>query len=362
MLTFEDDVEGTAPVALSLSGRCKHCVCCVTNLHLLTPCVNPAQMQWLVFDGAVDASWMENINPMFEEDGGTLQFLNGESLDMRILGNRLKIIFETDDLSGASPSTISRLGIVHVGAEPMSWQARLQAWMQQRVAGSTDVRTLYTDPRLEELAEHTRATIERFLPIVLDISEAVAQDSPALVDHRPERVMDFLDLLHRPLCNSTVASVGTGPRGVGGEESNEEDDEGKTIDTWKSMVDALLVFSAAWVFGAPLSAEGKLRFDERLRSGVLEPLRVSLPCECLVYDFYVDGSSGACRLWADGQIPELTPAALSGYLGQPNPTMAISTPRDASYAFAAASFMKLGRPVFISGGKCARCFLAEGKT
>lgn len=56
----------------------------------------------LVFDGPIDSEWIENLNSLID-DNRNLCLKSSETIH---LNENSSIIFETDDLSKASPSTV----------------------------------------------------------------------------------------------------------------------------------------------------------------------------------------------------------------------------------------------------------------
>ena len=63
---------------------------------------------WVICDGDIDPEWIESLNSVLD-DNHLLTMPSGERIQF---GPNVNFVFETHDLSCASPATISRMGMI----------------------------------------------------------------------------------------------------------------------------------------------------------------------------------------------------------------------------------------------------------
>ena len=65
------------------------------------------------------------------DDNKLLTLANGERISM---SPQVTLLFETEDLSTASPATVSRAGIVYCDYKKLGWKPYLESWLTQKTS------------------------------------------------------------------------------------------------------------------------------------------------------------------------------------------------------------------------------------
>nr|CAD7453925.1 unnamed protein product [Timema tahoe] len=85
----------------------------------------PEVHSWVVCDGDVDPEWIESLNSVLD-DNRLLTLPSGWRIQF---GPNVNFIFETHDLSYASPATVSRMGIIFLSDEDINVEGLVFAWL-----------------------------------------------------------------------------------------------------------------------------------------------------------------------------------------------------------------------------------------
>ncbi|XP_069679211.1 cytoplasmic dynein 2 heavy chain 1 isoform X2 [Periplaneta americana] len=88
----------------------------------------PDVHSWIVCDGDVDPEWIESLNSVLD-DNRLLTLPSGWRIQF---GPNVNFVFETHDLSYASPATISRMGMIFLSDEDINVKGLVLAWLKKQ--------------------------------------------------------------------------------------------------------------------------------------------------------------------------------------------------------------------------------------
>lgn len=229
------------------------------------------EARYLIFDGDVDAVWVENMNSVMD-DNKLLTLPNGERIRLQ---NHCKLLFEVYDLQYASPATISRCGMVYVDSRNLGYKPFIWTWLNGRAKQSE--------------ADILRALFDKYaVPCVDWVLEGV--DGDDLV-RRPKQTIPVTNLnMITQLCTLLDAIVEDHPRMAD-----------------PQILEAVFIFCVVWSLGACIvqrpDAPDRDRFDafvKRLANmSMVDGERVSatqLPAKSL-FEYCFDTNEGVWKAW-----------------------------------------------------------------
>ncbi|XP_068082912.1 cytoplasmic dynein 2 heavy chain 1 [Anabrus simplex] len=88
----------------------------------------PEVHSWILCDGDVDPEWIESLNSVLD-DNRLLTLPSGWRIQF---GPNVNFLFETHDLSYASPATVSRMGMIFLSDEDIDLKDLVSAWIKNQ--------------------------------------------------------------------------------------------------------------------------------------------------------------------------------------------------------------------------------------
>ncbi|MEW5299252.1 MAG: hypothetical protein WDW36_002285 [Sanguina aurantia] len=239
--------------------------------------------KWVIFDGPVDAIWIENMNTVLD-DNRKLCLNSGEIVAMQGLMN---MVFEVQDLAVASPATVSRCGMVYVQPALLGWRPVMLSWLATLPPAVTDAQK-----------QQMVCLFDWLVPPCLRVALTLVRSPLPMQDIN--LAVSCMRLLRAHLGEWADDAAALG---------------GMTEQQQAHRIQALFLLSLVWSVGGGSDEEGRRRFDACLRRLMADDapaelkLHVSHPAVKvtapfpegrLVYDFVFDKERSRWAPWMDG--------------------------------------------------------------
>ncbi|KAL8022251.1 putative AAA+ ATPase domain, dynein heavy chain region D6 P-loop domain-containing protein [Plasmopara halstedii] len=230
--------------------------------------------KWVIFDGPVDAIWIENMNTVLD-DNKKLCLASGEIIQM---SNEMTMMFEVEDLLVASPATVSRTGMVYMEPSSLGFEPLIVSWLEklQRDVGLGSV-----SPVLE-LCLQLQHLLDIYLrPALQFVTSNVKEYLPQISSNLVQTLLRLLDCFFFPML---------------GEERN--DIKLERVAFYLRNVENLFLFSLVWSIGATGNDMGRKRFDDYIREEMVRnDVKKPFPTTGQVYDYSFDLESESWLPW-----------------------------------------------------------------
>ena len=229
--------------------------------------------KWVMFDGPVDAIWIENMNTVLD-DNKKLCLMSGEIIAM---SNGMNMIFEVQDLAVASPATVSRCGMIYVEPTEMGWEPLKQSWM------ATLPKTL--EPHFARLEELFAWLVEPCLRFVRKNCKELVPTSDV---NLPVSLMNIFESM------------------IDEFRVSEEEEFVMSDKDQRVFVDSAFAFAVVWSIGGTTDGPGRKKFDDFFRK--LVDKRVDEKPERSDYDL----GPGVAIAYPENKLAKTLPAASEG--------------------------------------------------
>jgi dynein heavy chain len=282
--------------------------------------------KWLLLDGPVDTLWIESMNTVLD-DNKVLTLVNGDRISL--LPN-VKLLFEVQDLSTASPATVSRAGMVYCDVNKLGWRPMMDAWIAKKhkllaesLAPTEEDKAKKPKkfPFTKESIEYLPKLVEKYITPMLRFRD----EDPEAKDLIPAG--EFCVARGFTRLFDSVCSVKNGV---------DPSDEAQYL----RMMEMWFAFAVMWTIGGPLTAAARARFDTIFRD-----LETQFPPLQQVFDYYVDPVKKEWIGWDEKVSATWRPTA-----GTPFSRIVVPTIDTVRHSFILTRMMETRTPFLIVGG------------
>ena len=214
---------------------------------------------WLIMDGPVDTLWIESMNSVLD-DNKVLTLNNGDRI---ALTDRVRLLFEVENLAQASQATVSRAGMVYVDIDDLGWKPIIEVWIEQK-----------EDRELRDCLEEL---ITKYLYRILSTKKSCKELVPT---SETACVRSFCQLFDNQYSNFPKVA-------------------GEDFEAWKLLMEKLFVYCLIWSVGATVEEYYRKAIDN-----VLRDIESIFPHQNTIYEHYLNPEKRDWAAWEE-KIPAI---------------------------------------------------------
>lgn len=271
---------------------------------------NMRKQEWIVFDGSIRSNWIENMNTLIDQNQ-LLTLANAKFIRLQQL---MHIFFEVDDLSDASPSTLSRASIIYFESNQIGISPFLDNLVQKKIRPLFEKHPVLFEKFKELIDSSVHPGIE-FL-----------NENQGSVSYSSFTCIESLITLFIALSNDL--------------EFREKDGI--------QVVIIIFTFSFIWAFGGHLSQTKRILFDSFIRD--IFGSFLNLPNRGLVYDWTIDTDKATWSHWSD-HVPKFQESASTDFDFNASgcPTIYVQTNETYRISFIMKLFLHMKKNIILRG-------------
>ncbi|ESN99369.1 hypothetical protein HELRODRAFT_67352 [Helobdella robusta] len=254
--------------------------------------------KWIIFDSCIDPLWTESMNSLMD-DNRLLTLINGERIS---LSEQVSLIFEVEELSNTSPSTISRCSVVYFEYDEIKWQPYVKSWLSSK-----------SD---KTVTEELKSLFDKYIQKVLHFKEMNFCKEPVEISE----LNGIISLCN--LFDSLSIQV------------NLSDQENLS-----RLVELMFLFSLIWSLCAAVDEDGRKKLDSFLRE-----MDGTFPNKDTVFEYCLDVKN---RSWIHWEDKLKTGWKLN--LKLPFHHIIVPTVDTIRYAYLIESLISINHPVLLVG-------------
>ncbi|XP_048258404.1 dynein axonemal heavy chain 1-like isoform X3 [Haliotis rufescens] len=227
-------------------------------------------LRWFLFDGPVDAVWIENMNTVLD-DNKKLCLSSGEIIK---LSDGMTMMFEVADLAVASPATVSRCGMVYLEPSYIGLNPFVECWLKK------------LPDNIYDHKDHLQQLFDAFMePALKFVRNNVKEIVPTVDGNLVFSLLKLIECFFTPFIPKETAMSSDEEDVIYGE--NPISDE--ALARVKELIEPWFIFALVWSIGGTGDNDSHKKFSDWLRNKMKkENMTMPFPEEGLVYDYSLD--------------------------------------------------------------------------